>query len=527
MGLSVEEIVFPRYIFERPTHISFMLKVVNSLFRIYIGRYRRALQRHYDDPISIQEELLEDLLSRNAETAFGKEHNFSSLVGQPDKFSESVPIRTYEEHLPYLNRILAGETNVLTKKDPNFVATTSGTTGATKYLPYSNRAVREIHLKGSWMSLACLYEKDKDIQVFSSKNLLIGGGFKGEHPTAGLPQGDISAIIIHSIPAVMRGFYIPDREIATALNYEEKIEKIAQIAAKEPDITVLGGVPTWNLPLYRRILDIAGGETMLDVWPAARVFKHGGVNFAPYRKQFERLFPREDFIFQEIYNATEGFFGVQDKDERRTILLILNAGVYYEFIEWKSYQDGGREALPLKAVSTGTTYVMIITTEAGLYRYPMGDLIEFTETNPYRIKILGRTQEFINAFGEDLLRSEAEGALMQATTKHNALVREYTLAPEYIKLGAAGRHHWVVEFERPPADLDGFNTDLDLALQEANYNYKAKRSNDFAISRHKLTVAPQGFFRAWLKDRGKEGGQHKVPRLANHRKFLEDVLSRL
>ncbi|MFK8163589.1 MAG: GH3 auxin-responsive promoter family protein, partial [Lewinella sp.] len=326
----------------------------------------------------------------------------------------------------------------------------------------------------------------------------------------------------------MRSFYIPDVDLATAGNYEDKIEQIAQLAAWEPGITTLGGVPTWNLPLYRRILEIHGGDNMLDVWPDARVFKHGGVNFEPYREQFKQLFPREDFIFQEIYNATEGFFGVQDRDELRTLLLLLNAGVYYEFIPWKEFQDGKFDgAVALGGVTTGEVYVMLITTVAGLYRYPMGDLIEFTETDPYRLKILGRTQEFINAFGEDLLRSEAEGALLEACKQSGALVREYTVAPVYIDLNGAGWHHWVIEFEQPPNDLDAFNQALDEQLIGANYNYAAKRSNDFAIRRHALTVAPTGFFRSWLKARDKMGGQHKVPRLVNHRRFLEDILERL
>lgn len=504
-----------------------MLKVVNSIFRTYIGRYRRELLRHYDDPIALQEEVLREILRTNRSTVFGRAHDFYSIIKDPAAFTAKIPVRSYEEHWPYIHKVLAGRQRVLTDEAPQWIATTSGTTGATKYLPLSQSAIRDIHLKGSWMSLACLYEKDEDVQVFSSKNLLIGGAFKGFHPGTGLPQGDISAVIIQSIPRIMRPFYIPDLELATAVNYEEKIEKIAQLAAQETGITTLGGVPTWNLPLYRRILDITGANNMLEVWPEARVFKHGGVNFAPYREQFKALFPREDFIFQEIYNATEGFFGVQDKDDLRTLLLILNSGTYYEFVPWEDYKSGSMPAVPLSAVKAGPTYVMLITTVGGLYRYPMGDLIEFTETNPYRLKILGRTQEFINAFGEDLLRSEAEGALLSACKATRAIVRDFTIAPEYISLDKQGLHHWVIEFEVPPKDMKAFSQELDLGLIAANYNYAAKRSNDYAIRQQEITVAPPGFFRAWLKSRGKMGGQHKVPRLANHRRFLEDILERL
>lgn len=504
-----------------------MFKVVNAIFRTYISRYQRELGRHYDDPVALQDEELNGILTDNRKTAFGEKHDFAAVRNDHRLFADRVPVRTYEDHLPYLERILGGERQVLTADAPDWVATTSGTTGSTKYLPLANAAIRAIHLKGSWMSLACLYAKDDDVQVFSSKNLLIGGAFKGRHKPSGLPQGDISAVIIQNIPRLMRSFYLPDLDLATAVDYEDKIERIAQLAAREPGITTLGGVPTWNLPLYRRIMELTGASNMLEVWPDARVFKHGGVNFAPYRTQFAALFPRPDFIFQEVYNATEGFFGVQDKDDLRTMLLLLNVGVYYEFIRWEDYQAGERHAVALAGVATGVVYVMLITTRAGLYRYPMGDLIEFTETDPYRLKILGRTQEFINAFGEDLLRSEAEGALLTACEQTGAVVRDYTVAPQYVGLEGAGRHHWVVEFDCAPTNLDRFCYELDEALIAANYNYAAKRSNDFAIRRQVVTVVPPGFFRSWMKSRGKTGGQHKVPRLANHRRFLEGVLAHL
>ncbi len=504
-----------------------MLSVVNTLFKTYLGRYRREIRAHFEEPLHLQANTLQHILRANQSTTFGRDHNFADLLKDPRKFSDRVPVRNYDDHAPYIEQVLKGKLQTLTTDPAAWIATTSGTTGSVKYLPIPQSAVRDIHLKGSWLSLAILYEKDESLKVFSHKNLLIGGAFQGIHHPSGLPQADVSAIIIKSIPLVMRPFYIPDIELATAPSYEDKIEKIAHLAANEPGITILGGVPTWNLPLYRRILEIHGGDNMLDVWPGAAAFKHGGVNFEPYRAQFERLFPKPGFIFQEIYNATEGFFAVQDRDDLRTMLLLLTTGVYYEFIPWEAYQRGEMVAVDLAGVRTETTYVMLITTVAGLYRYPMGDLIEFTETDPHRIRILGRTQEFINAFGEDLLRSEAESALMAACETVPAIVREFTVAPEYIEVGKKGRHHWLVEFERPPGDLEAFNRALDMALRTRNNNYAGKRAGDFAITRHELTVLPPGFFRNWLRDKGKLGGQHKVPRLANHRRFLEDILARL
>lgn len=516
-----------------------MFTIINSLFKSYIGRYRSELEMYQQRPIELQIHTLRIILADNKDTEFGLQFGFERILEDDDlrTYRHSVPVRTYEHHLPFIERVLKGEKNILTREEPEWVATTSGTTGATKYLPLPWVAIQNSYRKGSWLSLACLYNRKPGITVFSSKNLLVGGAIKGNYPGIDVPYGDISAIMIQTIPRFMQPFYIPDVNLATSSSYEEKIEKIAQLAAQEKSITVLGGVPTWNLPLFKRILEIHGGDSMLDVWPDAQAFKHGGVNFEPYRSQFEALFPREDFVFQEIYNATEGFFAVQDRGDLKSMLLLLTNGIYYEFVRWEDYQRGMvAEALPedldfkvanIGEVSKDVVYVMLITTNAGLYRYPMGDLIEFTDLFPFRIRILGRTQEFINAFGEDLLRSEAEEALQDACLKNHAIVMEFTIAPKYTELNQSGCHEWFIEFSQPPADLTSFRHDLDLALQHRNYNYHAKRLNDFGMRLLELHQLPVGFFRSWLKDQGKIGGQNKVPRLANNRKVAEVLLARL
>lgn len=506
-----------------------MLNIVNNLLKTYISRYSHELESYSDQYFDLQRVTLDRILSDNRKTVFGKQYGFSSIKdGDYAAFCNQIPVHTYEDLLPYIQRVLSGEQKVLTDESPEWIATTSGTTGATKYIPLPSAAIKHSHRKGSWLSLGCLYNRKPDIQVFASNNLLVGGSIKGNHPQLGVPYGDISAILIRSIPKALQYFYIPDMELATHTNYEEKIEKIAQIAAREKDITVLGGVPTWNLPLFRRILEIHGGDTMLDVWPNAQAFKHGGVNFGPYRAQFEALFPREDFVFQEIYNATEGFFAVQDRGDLRSMLLLLTNGIFYEFIRFEDYQQKDfSKAVALHEVAMGEVYVMLITTNAGLYRYPMGDLIEFTHQAPYRIRILGRTQEFINAFGEDLLRAEAEDSLQTACQQHQCSIADFTIAPKYTELEQAGCHEWFIEFEQPPASIEAFRKTLDTALQERNYNYGAKRLNSFGMKMLKLEVVPNGFFRKWLKERGKVGGQHKVPRLANHRKFADDILRQL
>lgn len=503
-----------------------MLSLINALFRTYIGRYQSEIATYASQAAELQQATLASILSDNSGTHFGQVYRFQSLLHGPlSDYSQQVPVHTYEQLLPYIQRVLAGEANILTAENPDWIATTSGTTGATKYIPLPWVAITDSYRKGSWLSLACLYAKKPDVTVFSSKNLLIGGSIKGNYPGIGVPYGDISAIMIRTIPRMMQSFYIPDLSLATHINYEEKIEKIAQLAAKEPGLTVLGGVPTWNLPLFRRILEIHGGDTMLDVWPEAQAFKHGGVNFGPYRAQFEALFPREDFIFQEIYNATEGFFAVQDQLHDPGMLLLLTNGIYYEFVPFQRFQQGDYPTVSVGEVNTQDVYVMLITTNAGLYRYPMGDLIQFTSLSPHRIRILGRTQEFINAFGEDLLRVEAEEALQQACEQHRVEVADFTIAPFYPSIGHNGYHEWLVEFLQPPADVAAFSRSLDGALQERNYNYHAKRLNDFGMRPLQLHVLPQGFFRRWLASKGKIGGQHKVPRLSNNRQLVEELLA--
>ncbi|MEL6667451.1 MAG: GH3 auxin-responsive promoter family protein [Bacteroidota bacterium] len=504
-----------------------MFHLVNSIFKTYVNWYASDLDQHYEAPWEAQLETLNLILGPNRHTEIGRKYRFADLINDPAAYARRVPVHQYEDLAPYFDRMLQGENELLFAEKPCWVATTSGTTGSTKNLLLSPTCIRENHQKSAFITLVSLMRRREDLQLFSNKNLLVGGAYKGRHPVIDVPVADISAVLIHSIPKLMRSFYVPDIWLATQPNYEDKIEKIAHVAAQTDSLTLLGGVPTWNLPLFRRVLEITGKDSLLDVWPRLRVFMHGGVKFDPYRPQFEALFPRPDFVYHEVYNATEGFFAVQDRDEGSDMLLLLNVGVYYEFVRWEDFQQGEYKSITLPEVELDEVYVMLISTCAGLYRYPMGDLITFTTKEPYRIRILGRTQEFINGYGEDLLRSEAEEALTATCEATGAYVRDYTVAPKYIEVDDQGCHQWFVEFERSPADIEAFTEQLDLALQARNYNYGAKRQNDYALRRLELYVLPDGFFRDWLVSRGKTGGQSKVPRLANHRNFAEQILKSL
>lgn len=502
-----------------------MLSLVNQVFRSYLSRYQEELEQHYTRPHALQQLQLDHILNDNRETEFGRKYRFTRNM-DPAAFAQRVPVHHYDDIGPLLERQLAGEAGVVCTQPFKWIATTSGTsTGKSKLIPLTQEAIRESHNRGGWFALATLYKHYPDIQIFSRKNMLIGGAYKGLHPEYGLPSGDISAVLIQNIPLLVRPFYTPDIKTATLPDYEKKLELIAQAVAYEDSLTMLGGVPTWNLPLYRRILEIRGLDSILDVWPNLQAFIHGGISFEPYRAHFEEIIPRDDFIYLEVYNATEGFFAVRDDDKRDDMLLMLSNQIYYEFIPFPAYRNQDYSAaVPLSEVNTTEQYVMLITTNSGLYRYVMGDLIRFTTLAPYRLKIEGRTQEFINAFGEDLLNSEVERALLAACAEQEARVSNYSIAPAYMQLNKKGRHQWFVEFELPPADIDAFRRTVDKTLQKINYNYGAKRMNDLAVEELELIVLPPGTFREWMRQRGKLGGQHKVPKLANHRQYADALL---
>jgi hypothetical protein len=504
-----------------------MIEVINSLFKIHLKKYQDELELILNEPLEIQQNVLYSILQQNKETAIGHKYSFQNIASYRE-FRDRVPVFTYDDLEPYIQRIFQGEECVLTESKVKWVAKTSGTTsGKSKYIPITKENIQECHFKGSWFTLAALYSHNEDIKIFARKNLLIGGGIYGNYPGSNIMVADISAIMAHHLPLIIRPFYIPDVRTATIPNWEEKVIQIAEMAAQEDSISMLGGVPTWNITLYRKILEITGASNLLEVWPELQAYIHGGVSFNPYRQQFRELIPSPDFLYQEVYNASEGFFAIQDNLGSDDLLLLLNNGVFYEFIPFEKFNQGELEAVNLQDVQAGESYAMLVSTNSGLYRYIVGDVVTFTAVNPFKIRIKGRTQEYINAFGEDLLLQNAENALMKACGLHDALVKDYTIAPFYLNIIDKGRHQWFIEFEKPPADVSAFETTLDQALQNENSNYAQKRTNDFAINRLEIIALPPGFFNAWLKEKGKIGGQHKVPKLVNDRHFANEFIAAL
>ncbi|MEZ4986010.1 MAG: GH3 auxin-responsive promoter family protein [Saprospiraceae bacterium] len=504
-----------------------MISIINHLFKIHLRKYEAELAWHYDRPEALQRATLEQILAANRTTLFATEHGLEDgSIGQ-SVYANRVPVRSYHELTPYVAMVKKGQANVLTTAAVKALAKTAGTTsGESKYIPVTQEHIFSCQ-KGSWFTLASLHLHREDLQIFARKNMLIGGGYYGVPEGGVLPVADISALMIQSIPLLLRPFYLPDVYTATLPDYEQKIKQIAPIAAREPSLTMLGGVPTWNLAMYREVLRLAGAEHLLEVWPNLQAYVHGGVSFAPYKAHFQALIPSDRFLYHEIYNASEGYFGVQDQLDKDDLLLILNNGIYYEFIPFIALQQGDRRTIPLEEVSPGVMYALVITNSSGLYRYLIGDVVQFTSVHPYRFRIIGRTQEYINAFGEDLLLDNVESALMQTCQQFSAEVADYTIAPYYMQVGEQGRHQWFVEFAKPPANVSAFAEALDKAMQRENSNYAQKRGNDFAISMLELIPLPKDFFRTWLHDRGKTGGQSKIPRLANHRQFAEDILRRI
>ncbi len=502
--------------------------LINRLFKGYLKFHEADLKAHYKRPLHLQRQEFIHLLKPNANTLFGKQYDFRSIRDH-STFAARIPVHSYDELWPYIQRIIQGEGDVLTTGKVTWLAKTAGTTsGSSKYIPMTRNTLRRCHFKAAWYTLATLYAHHENMQIFAQRNLLIGGGMYGKYENSNILVGDISGIVIGNIPLLLRPFYYPDIETATLPNYEEKIQKTAEIAARQNNITMLGGVPTWNLSLYRLILEKTGANNLVEIWPGLQAYIHGGVRFSPYRKQFEQLIPKSDFLYHEVYNASEGYFAIQDQLAKDDLLLLLNTGVFYEFIELKHYHQQHYEAaITIKDVEAGVPYVMLITTNAGLYRYVIGDVITFTEVFPFRIKVTGRVQEYINAFGEDLQQSQVEQALLATCRATQAVVRDYTIAPQYIGLQEKGRHQWFIEFSTPPQDLSLFTTLLDREMQIENSNYKQKRENDFAIQQLEVISLPRGFFRQWLQETNRMGGQAKIPRLVNHRKIADSVLELL
>jgi hypothetical protein len=475
-------------------------------------------------PHDVQGEWFRKLMLSGRETEFGQQHGMGEIKNM-DQFRERVPLHSYNDLKPWIERLRRGEQHLLWPTDVKWFAKSSGTTGdKSKFIPVTEESLHDCHYKGGKDMVSIYCSTYPEHQLFTGKNLALGGSHKTDfYDDYESYHGDVSAIIIQNLPLWAEWLRAPQIQIALMSEWEEKLELMARSTMKE-NVTSLAGVPSWMLVLLRRILEISGKKTIAEIWPNLEVYFHGGVSLTPYRPQFAEILGR-DINLLELYNASEGFFGIQD-DKDGDLLLMLDYGIVYEFLppgEWEK-PDGKTVLLP--DVQTGIAYALIISTTGGLWRYHVGDTIEFTNLQPYRFKITGRTKHFINVFGEEVMIGNAEKALHTACEKTGAVVGEYTVAPLFMdKDGKQGAHEWLIEFTQPPAEPDYFAEVLDNALKAANSDYEAKRYRNFILQPPVIQILPCGTFYNWLRDNNKLGGQSKVPRLANDRKVADAILA--
>ena len=497
---------------------------ITSIIRPFLVKRAGRLDRYATQTADIQQRVLQQLLSKAADTEYGQRFGFDSIRSYDD-FAQRVPLNSYEELKGYIDRMRHGEKHVLWPGQVQWYAKSSGTTNdKSKFIPVSKQCLHDTHYAGG-TDAVCLYLRNNPkSRLFDGRALILGGSHA---PNYNLPHslvGDLSAILIEHINPLVNLVRVPSKRVALLADFEEKRDLIAR-RAMQCRITNLSGVPSWMMAVITRVLEFSGKDTLDQVWPHLEVFFHGGVAFTPYREQYQRLIPSQGMHYMETYNASEGFFGLQNDPADPAMLLMIDYGVFYEFIPLEEVGRPDARALPLWQVECDRQYAMVISTSGGLGRYQIGDTVRFTSTEPYKFVISGRTKSFINAFGEELVVDNAEKGLQEACRLTGARVSEYTAAPVFMDNAGRCRHQWVVEFDKAPADTEAFARCLDEALQRINSDYEAKRYKDITLQRLELISAPRGLFNEWLKSRGKLGGQHKVPRLSNNRDIIEQVLA--
>jgi hypothetical protein len=480
-----------------------------------------SIEQWMNDPVRAQFLLWQDLLTAGQHTDFGRQYNFSKIQSLDD-YKSAVPIHEYEDLKNYIERMMNGEENVLWNTPVLWFAKSSGTTSdRSKFIPVSNESLKDNHYRASKDVLSFYYASHPDSDMLTGKMLVIGGSHQISQLNEDVQYGDLSAVILQNSPFWSNWLRTPGLSIMLMDEWETKIEALAQSTVHE-NVTSMAGVPTWLLVLLKRILEITGKETIKEVWPSLELYMHGGVSFVPYKQQFEKLIGAP-INYLEMYNASEGFFAAQDDITAEGMLLMCDHGIFYEFLPAEHFGNTNGQTLQLNEVELGKNYAPVITTNGGLWRYLIGDTIQFTSLKPFRIKVSGRIKHYMNAFGEEVIIDNADQAIAIASERTGARVKDYTAAPVYFSEGENGAHEWLVAFEKAPESVELFAAELDAALKKSNSDYEAKRHKDIALRPPLLRAVPPHTFDAWLQSKGKLGGQHKVPRLSNDRKFIEEI----
>ena len=496
---------------------------ITSIARFYFHKRQKELERHGKEGVQMQAEVLKSLLERASDTEYGRDHIFN-MTRSYEEFAHNVPVNTYEELKGDIDRMRHGEKDILWPGVVKWYAKSSGTTNdKSKFIPVSDEGLQNIHYQGGNDAVAMYLQNNPKSRLFDGKSLILGGSHSSNYNVDGSLVGDLSAILIENINPIVNLVRVPDKRTALISDFEVKRDKIAEICLHK-NVTNISGVPSWMMSVLQRVMELSGKQHLEEVWPNLEAFFHGGIAFTPYRKAYEQLITSPNMHYMETYNASEGFFGLQNDPQDKSMLLMLDYDVFYEFIPMDEFGKENPTVVPLEGVKVGINYAMLISTSCGLWRYLIGDTVRFTSRNPYKFVITGRTKHFINAFGEELIIDNAEKGLQYACKKHGAQVREYTAAPVFRDEHTIPHHQWVIEFSCPPDDVEAFADTLDAKLQELNSDYEAKRYKDINMVRLKIVVAEDGLFERWMRKRGKLGGQNKVPRLSNSREHIDELL---
>ncbi len=501
---------------------------ITSIAKLAFRKRQKELERHFTQPLDLQNDVLKRLVGTATDTKYGREHIFSATRNYED-FRFNVPVNTYEELKDSIDIMRHGSRDVLWPGTVKWYAKSSGTTNdKSKFIPVSHEGLERIHYAGGTDVVAFYLQNNPKSRLFDGKALILGGSHIPNYNVEGSLVGDLSAILIENINPLVNLVRVPDKKTALISDFEVKRDLIARQCLKK-NVTNLSGVPSWMMSVLVRVMELSGKQHLEEVWPNLEVFFHGGIAFTPYRAQYERLITKPGMNYMETYNASEGFFGIQNDPSDASMLLMLDYDVFYEFAPMEAIDDAGNLTddslvVPLEGVETGRNYAMIISTSCGLWRYMIGDTVRFTSVKPYKFVITGRTKSFINAFGEELIVDNAEQGLLYACRNTGAEVREYTAAPVFMDSDARCRHQWLVEFSKEPEDLAEFARLLDGRLQQLNSDYEAKRFKNITLQPLELVKARPELFNDWLRSKGKLGGQHKVPRLSNSRKHIEELL---
>jgi hypothetical protein len=497
----------------------------NSIFSWIIKKRIHQIDLFKQYPLEVQEELRLKLVESAKNTVWGKQHQFSAIKHYQD-FQQAIPLQEYTSLLPFIQRAMDGEPNVLWPKKTNWFAKSSGTTNAkSKFIPVTKDSLEGCHYKGGKDLLALYYNNHPKRKLYNGKHLIIGGSAQINQLSTDSYFGDLSAIIVKNLPFWAEIRRTPSKEIALMSEWESKIEKMARSTINE-DVLIIAGVPSWTMVLAKKVLEISGKSNLKEVWPNLELFMHGGVSFEPYKHEFQRLIPDKSMNYVETYNASEGFFGIQDQLDSNELLLMLDYGIYYEFIPMSSFEGvDSKEVCNLENVELHKNYALVISSNGGLWRYIIGDTIQFTNLKPFRFKITGRTKQYINTFGEEIIVDNAEKAIAFACEQTNSQLKEFTAGPIYMQAGQKGGHEWLIEFTKAPENRALFGSLLDEKLCELNSDYAAKRAYNLVLQAPLIQELPEGTFNKWLKSIEKLGGQNKVPRLSNNRQIIEEVIA--